>query len=92
VISRLLEHLLDCGSQKTLSQSNLIRYAVSFRAFFNMRKIGIIGVPSSAEARQTGQERVPQSFRRVGFIEHLHSAGLELSDFDDLLGFVQRQN
>jgi arginase len=51
----------------------------------NMRKIGIIGVPSSAGARQTGQERAPQSFRRAGFIEHLHSAGLEVSDFGDLL-------
>jgi arginase len=49
-----------------------------------MRKIGILGVPSSAGARQTGQERAPQSFRRAGFIEHLHLAGLEVSDFGDL--------
>ncbi len=49
-----------------------------------MRKIGIIGVPSSAGARQTGQERAPQSFRRAGFIEHLHSAGLEVIDMGDL--------
>ena len=49
-----------------------------------MRKIGIIGVPSSAGARQTGQERAPQSFRRAGFIENLHSVGLEVSDFGDL--------
>ena len=49
-----------------------------------MRKIGIIGVPSSVGARQTGQERAPQSFRRAGFIENLHSVGLEVSDFGDL--------
>jgi len=49
-----------------------------------MRKIGIIGVPSSAGARRTGQERAPQAFRRAGFIERLHSAGFEVSDFGDL--------
>ena len=49
-----------------------------------MRKIGIIGVPSSAGARRTGQERAPQSFRRAGFIENLQSVGLEVSDFGDL--------
>jgi arginase len=49
-----------------------------------MKKICIVGVPSSAGARQTGQERAPQSFRRAGFIEHLHSAGLEVIDLGDL--------
>jgi arginase len=50
----------------------------------NNTNIGIIGVPSSAGARQTGQERAPRSFRRAGFIEHLHSAGLEVHDYGDL--------
>jgi arginase len=49
-----------------------------------MKKISIIGVPSSAGARQTGQERAPQSFRQAGFIEHLHSAGLEVIDLGNL--------
>ena len=49
-----------------------------------MKKICIIGVPSSAGARRTGQERAPQSFRRAGFIEQLHSAGLEVIDMGDL--------
>lgn len=49
-----------------------------------MNKVAIIGVPSSAGARRTGQERAPQSFRRAGFIEHLQSAGLEVIDFGDL--------
>jgi arginase len=49
-----------------------------------MRKIGIIGVPSSAGARRTGQEQAPQSFRQAGLIENLQSSGLEVSDFGDL--------
>ena len=49
--------------------------------------IGIIGVPSSAGARQNGQERAPQSFRRAGLIENLHSAGLEVADLGDLPEF-----
>lgn len=50
----------------------------------HMRKIGIIGVPSSAGARRSGQERAPQAFRGAGFIARLHSAGFEVSDFGDL--------
>jgi arginase len=50
----------------------------------NMRKIGIIGVPSSAGARQTGQEQAPQWFRRAGFLEHLQAAALDVCDFGNL--------
>jgi len=49
-----------------------------------MRKLGIIGVPSSAGARQTGQEQAPQAYRKAGLIELLHSAGLSVIDFGDL--------
>ena len=49
-----------------------------------MRKIGIIGVPSSAGARQTGQEQAPRAFREASLIEHLRSAGLSVTDFGDL--------
>ncbi len=49
-----------------------------------MNKLAIIGVPSSAGARLTGQERAPQAFRQAGFIENLQSAGLEVIDFGDL--------
>lgn len=49
-----------------------------------MKKLGIIGVPSSAGARRTGQEQAPQSFRRAGLIKNLHSAGLEVVDLGDL--------
>lgn len=49
-----------------------------------MKKISVIGVPSSAGARRIGQERAPQSFRRAGLIEKLGSAGLKVLDFGDL--------
>jgi arginase len=49
-----------------------------------MTKIAIIGVPSSAGARQTGQEKAPQAYRRAGLIEQLRSAGLTATDFGDL--------
>lgn len=49
-----------------------------------MSKIAVIGVPSSAGARRTGQERAPQSFRRAGFIKRLRSVGLHVVDFGDL--------
>jgi arginase len=49
-----------------------------------MNRVAVIGVPSSAGAHRIGQERAPQSFRQAGFIEHLHSAGLELIKFGDL--------
>ncbi|MGD2155596.1 MAG: arginase family protein [Anaerolineales bacterium] len=49
-----------------------------------MKKIAVIGVPSSAGARRIGQERAPQSFRRAGLIEKIRSSGLEVIDFGDL--------
>lgn len=49
-----------------------------------MKKICILGVPSSAGARRTGQERAPQLFRRAGLLEKLQSVGLEATDLGDL--------
>ena len=49
-----------------------------------MRKVGIIGVPSSAGARQTGQERAAQAFRQASLVEQLRLAGLKVNDFGDL--------
>ena len=49
-----------------------------------MKRVAVIGVPSSAGAHGIGQERTPQSFRRAGIIEHLQSSGLEVIDFGDL--------
>lgn len=49
-----------------------------------MKKIAVIGVPSSAGARQTGQELAPSSFREAGLVGRLCSAGLQVVDFGDL--------
>jgi arginase len=49
-----------------------------------MNRVAYLGVPSSAGARLTGQERAPRALRRAGFIERLRSAGLDVSDFGDL--------
>ncbi|HSG82867.1 MAG TPA: arginase family protein, partial [Gemmatimonadota bacterium] len=49
-----------------------------------MRRIGIVGVPSSAGARQTGQERAPWAFRQAGLVERLRSAGNPVTEYGDL--------
>jgi arginase len=49
-----------------------------------MRKIGIIGVPSSAGARQTGQEQAIRAYREASLNEHLRLAGHSVTDFGDL--------
>ena len=49
-----------------------------------MQKIGIVGVPSSAGARKTGEEQAPRAYRQANLIERLHSAGLSVTDFGDL--------
>ena len=49
-----------------------------------MRRVGIIGVPSSAGARQTGQERAARAFRQASLDEQLRLAGLSVADFGDL--------
>jgi len=49
-----------------------------------MPDLAVIGVPSSAGARRTGQERAPQSFRREGLVDRLRAAGLRVVDLGDL--------
>jgi arginase len=49
-----------------------------------MEKIAVIGVPSSAGARNTGQDRAPESMRKAGLLTFLASAVPELADFGDL--------
>ncbi len=49
-----------------------------------MPKLAVIGVPSSAGARQPGQERAPAAFRRAGLIERLSTPDLHVLDFGDL--------
>lgn len=44
----------------------------------------MIGVPSSAGARKTGQELAPQSLRAAGLLRELHAIGNEVIDLGDL--------
>lgn len=44
----------------------------------------IIGVPSSAGGRRTGQEGAPAAFRTAGLLERLQSKGLDVTDLGDL--------
>jgi len=47
-------------------------------------RIALIGVPSSAGARQVGQEQAPQSLRAAGLVQRLQSNGHEVMDLGDL--------
>ncbi len=47
-------------------------------------RLSLIGVPSSAGARQTGQERAPAAFRSAGLLERLRAKGLDVADLGDL--------
>jgi arginase len=49
-----------------------------------MRNIRVISAPSSAGARQTGQERAPWAFRRAGLVERLRSVGASVMDEGDV--------
>ena len=47
------------------------------------RRIGIIGVPTSAGAFAAGQERAPAALREAGLTELIADAGLDLTDHGD---------
>ena len=47
-------------------------------------KIALVGVPSSAGARQTGQELAPGRLRKAGIVESLRSAGHLIMDLGDV--------
>jgi len=49
-----------------------------------MDKLAVIGVPSSAGARHTGQDRAPEALRAAGLVERLQSNGLPVLDLGDL--------
>jgi arginase len=48
------------------------------------RKIGLLGVPTSAGSHNAGQERAPEAFRSAGIVTELESRGVEVFDFGDL--------
>jgi arginase len=47
------------------------------------RKIGLLGVPSSAAAHWPGQEKAPAALREAGLVGLLRDAGLEVDDHGD---------
>lgn len=49
-----------------------------------MSGVALIGVPSSAGARRTGQEGAPAAFRASGLLERLRAKDLDVVDFGDL--------
>jgi arginase len=49
-----------------------------------MRRIGLIGVPSSAGAHWPGQEKAPQTLRAGGLVARLEAAGCRVVDHGDL--------
>jgi arginase len=47
------------------------------------RKVGVIGVPTSAGAFAPGQEQAPAALRQAGLVELLRDGGLDVSDYGD---------
>ncbi len=47
-------------------------------------RFALIGVPSSAGARRTGQEGAPAALRAAGLLEKLRATGLDVEDHGDL--------
>jgi len=46
--------------------------------------VALIGVPSSAGARKSGQERAPRVLRAAGLVERLRDEGVDVTDLGDL--------
>ncbi|MCI0415590.1 arginase family protein [bacterium] len=51
---------------------------------YDANKIALIGVPSSAGARQLGQEEAPRFLRNAGLVDRLRSTGRDVLDLGDL--------
>lgn len=49
-----------------------------------LSSIALIGVPSSAGGRRTGQEMAPTALRGAKLLERLRAIGLDVTDFGDL--------
>jgi arginase len=54
------------------------------------RRIGVIGVPTSAGAFAPGQERAPQALREAGLMARLREHGMEARDHGDREGWRWR--
>lgn len=51
---------------------------------FDQNRVALIGVPSSAGARQAGQEQAPKRLRDAGLVQRLVSRGIDVMDLGDL--------
>lgn len=51
---------------------------------FDQNRVALIGVPSSAGARQPGQEQAPKCLREAGLVQRLVSRGIDVLDLGDL--------
>ena len=49
------------------------------------RRVGLIGVASSAGTHHAGQDEAPAALRAAGFVERLRTEGVEVEDHGDLL-------
>src|SRR5262245_58055037 len=53
-------------------------------------RVTLLGVPSSAGARRTGQEGAPAALRAAGLVERLRAKGLDVADLGDQPSVVFR--
>ena len=63
--------------------SYLVVFPQQDEASMAMPRIAVIGVPSSAGGRRTGQEGAPAAFRAAGLLERLRAKGLDVADLGD---------
>ena len=75
------------GSWSCLSTSSDVRAATGSP---KMRRLDIIGAPSSAGAYAPGQERAPEAIRAAGLLANLRERGIAVNDRGDVPGFRWR--
>jgi arginase len=99
LIRWILENAKLIRIARGLPKAQTLKRKTTINIFFKerirtMKSVGLIGAPSSAGARQTGQELAPKLLRTMGICEDLHSAGLRVLDYGDipLVGFEPDTN
>ena len=50
----------------------------------SLRRVSVLGVPTSAGSHNPGQEKAPTAWRAAGLIDALRTAGLDVEDRGDL--------
>jgi arginase len=62
----------------------MIRMTAQDQMMADGRRIGVLGVPTTAGSHNPGQEKAPAAWRAAGLIEGLRKAGLDVVDRGDL--------